>query len=99
MYDYEDSRGGGISIGLGPNNCPAVLLYHPTGYTAVVSSMNLLSSPILSASGLSVMTLETHARVVCLDYSLVYRQSGSAKPARRVSLLAPGIMLLLQLSG
>ncbi len=38
VYDYEDSRGGGISIGLGPNNCPAVLLWHPTGYTAVVSS-------------------------------------------------------------
>ena len=37
VYDYEDSRGGGLSIGMGPNNCPAVLLYHPTGYTAVVS--------------------------------------------------------------
>ncbi|CAL5222130.1 g4449 [Coccomyxa viridis] len=37
VYDYEDSRGGGISIGLGPNNCPAVLLWHPTGYTATVN--------------------------------------------------------------
>ena len=36
-FEYEDSRGGGISFGLGPNQCPAALLYHPTGYTAVVS--------------------------------------------------------------
>ena len=36
-FEYEDSRGGGITFGLGPNQCPAALLYHPTGYTAVVS--------------------------------------------------------------
>ena len=38
IYDYEDHRGGGISIGMGPNYCPAALLYHPNGYTAVVWS-------------------------------------------------------------
>ena len=36
----EDERGGGIEIGVGRNNCPAALLYHPTGYTAVVSDSN-----------------------------------------------------------
>ena len=36
-FEYEDSRGGGITFGLGPNQCPAALLYHPTGYSAVVS--------------------------------------------------------------
>ena len=34
----EDERGGGIEIGLGENDCPAALLYHPRGYSAVVSS-------------------------------------------------------------
>ncbi|CAL8465383.1 g4919 [Coccomyxa elongata] len=33
----EDERGGGIEIGIGRNSCPAALLYHPTGYTAVVN--------------------------------------------------------------
>ena len=32
----DEERGGGVKIGLGPNSCPAVLLYHPAGYTAVV---------------------------------------------------------------
>ncbi len=45
-FEYEDPRGGGITFGLGPNQCPAALLYHPTGYTAVVSeaSEDLLAS-------------------------------------------------------
>jgi hypothetical protein len=33
---HDEERGAGIDIGLGQNACPAVLLYHPSGHTAVV---------------------------------------------------------------
>lgn len=39
VFEYEDPRGGGVSIAMGPNYCPAALLYHPLGYTAVVSRL------------------------------------------------------------
>ena len=32
----DEARGAGIDIGIGQNACPSVLLYHPTGHTAVV---------------------------------------------------------------
>jgi len=55
-YNYEDQRGGGISVGLGSNHCPAVMLYHPTGYTAVVS----LTIQIFIPKLFSVVALECH---------------------------------------
>lgn len=35
-FSIADERGGGVEISLGENSCPAVLLYHPTGYSAMV---------------------------------------------------------------
>ncbi|EIE23136.1 hypothetical protein COCSUDRAFT_66177 [Coccomyxa subellipsoidea C-169] len=37
VLSIEDERGGGIEVGIGQNSCPAALLYHPMGYSAVVN--------------------------------------------------------------
>lgn len=41
---HDEDRGAGIDIGLGQNACPAVLLYHPSGHTAVVRSSPLVAN-------------------------------------------------------
>ena len=41
LLSIEDERGAGVEVGLGTNSCPAALLYHPLGYTAVVSLPSL----------------------------------------------------------
>ena len=62
VYDYEDHRGGGISIGMGPNYCPAALLYHPNGYTAVVRT----GRPVAAASTQHCVSSAAVQIAICL---------------------------------
>jgi hypothetical protein len=39
-FSITDERGGGVEIGLGQNSCPMALLYHPTGYSAMVRNQS-----------------------------------------------------------